>query len=204
MKKILVLLLGLLLGACVGGVGNAPTTVAYDFGLPAARLVADGTWSRLALEVKSPPWFDSLYIDYRLAYDDPLKQREYAGSRWAGSPGVLLTQRLAQQLGVPSASGNTAVDCLLRVELQTFSQVFDSPKTSRGVLQASVNVIDRKRQLIAERQVTIEKPAATPDAYGGVTALVAASDEFGRQLESWLAGQEKNGTLKSCRPEVRP
>ena len=203
MKRVLVLLSGLLLCACVGGVRNAPTTVAYDFGLPAARLVADGTWSRLALEVKSPPWFDSLYIDYRLAYDDPLKQREYSGSRWAGTPSVLLAQRLGQQLGVQGASANTAADCLLRVELQTFSQVFDSPRASRGVLQASVSVIDRKRQLVAERQVTIEKPAATADAHGGVSALVAASAEFGQQLESWLAAQDKSGALKSCRPTVR-
>lgn len=203
MKRVLVVLLGFLLSACVGGVRNAPTAVAYDFGLPAARLVADGTWSRLALEVKSPPWFDSLYIDYRLAYDDPLKQREYSGSRWAGTPSVLLAQRLGQQLGVPGANGSTAVDCLLRVELQIFSQVFDSPKASRGVLQASVSVIDRKRHLIAERQMTIEKPAATADAHGGVSALVAASDEFGHQLESWLAGQEKIGVLESCRPAVR-
>lgn len=204
MKRVLAPLLGLLLCACVGGVRNAPTAVAYDFGLPAARLVADGTWSRLALEVKSPPWFDSLYVDYRLAYEDPLKQHEYSGSRWAGAPGILLAQRLRQQLGVLSANANTAVDCVLRVELQAFSQVFDSPQHSKGVLQASVSVVDRKRQLVAEQQVAIEKPATTADAHGGVSALVAASDDFGQQMATWLAGLEKSGTLGSCRPAVRP
>ena len=204
MKGVFVALLGLFLCACVGSIRNAPTAVAYDFGLPAARLVSDGTWSRLALEVKSPPWFDSLYIDYRLAYEDPLKQREYAGSRWAGAPGILLAQRLRQQLGVLSANGNMAVDCLLRVELQAFSQVFNSPQHSNGVLQASVSVVDRKRQLVAERQVVIEKPAATADAHGGVSALVAASDDFGQQMATWLAGLEKSGTLGSCRATIRP
>jgi len=204
MKRVVIVLLAALLGACVGSVRNGPTAAVYDFGSPATRLVADGKWSRLALDVKSPPWFDSLYIDYRLAYDDPLKQREYSGSRWAGAPDALLAQRLLQQLGIVNASGNTAVDCLLRVELLAFSQIFDSPQQSRGVLQASVSLIDPKRQVIAERQMIIEKPAATPDAHGGVMALVSASGELSQQLASWLADLDKNDTLKSCRLASRP
>ena len=194
------LLSALLLSACIGGARNTPPIAIYDFGLPAARLVADETWSRLALEVRSPPWFDSLNVDYRLAYEAPLKHREYAGSRWAGAPGILLAQRLRQQLGTVSVSGNTLSVCLLRVELQEFSQVFDSPQRSRGVLQGSVSLIDVKRQLVAERQMVIEKPAATPDAQGGIDALVAASSELGQKIADWLAGLEKAGTLKSCRP----
>ena len=72
MKRVLIVLAACLLSACVGGTKNVPPAVVFDFGLPAARLVADGTWSRLALEVRSPSWFDSLNVDYRLAYDDPL------------------------------------------------------------------------------------------------------------------------------------
>ena len=203
MKKVLVILLGLLLSACVGGIRSGTQAIVYDFGLPATRLVTDGSWSRLALDVKSPPWFDSLYINYRLAYDDPLKQREYAGSRWAGVPDVLLAQRLRQQLGIVTAGGSMVVDCLLKVELQAFSQVFDSPQSSRGVLLASASLIDRKRQLVAERQVMIEKPAITADAHGGVVALVSASDELGQELAFWLAELEKNGNLNSCRPASR-
>ena len=199
MKRVLIVLAACLLSACVGGTKNVPPAVVFDFGLPAARLVADGTWSRLALEVRSPSWFDSLNVDYRLAYDDPLRQREYAGSRWAGSPGVLLAQRLRQQLGVVSAAGNAAADCLLRVELQEFSQVFDSPQQSRGVLQASVGLIDPGRRMLAERPVAIDTPSATADAHGGVNALVAASSELGQQLAGWLAGLEKSGALKACR-----
>ena len=200
MRNVFVLLSALLLSACVGGARNTPPTAVYDFGLPAARLVADGAWSRLALEVRSPPWFDSLSVDYRLAYEDPLKQREYASSRWAGAPGILLAQRLRQQLGTVSVTGSSVSNCLLRVELQEFSQVFDSPQRSRGVLQGSVSLSDVKRQLVAERQLTIEKPAATADAQGGIDALVAASSELGQKIADWLAGLEKAGTLKSCRP----
>lgn len=199
MKRICILLSASLLSACVGGARNVPPATIYDFGLPAARLVADGTWSRLALEVRSPPWFESLNVDYRLVYEEPLKLREYAGSRWAGAPDTLLAQRLRQQLGVVSATGNSAADCLLRIELQEFSQVFDSPQFSRGVLQGSVSLTDSRRQLVAERQVNLAKTAVTADAQGGVNALVATSDELGSLLADWLAGLEKAGTLKSCR-----
>jgi len=200
MNRILILLAVFFLNACVGGAKNVSPAVVYDFGLPATRLVTDGKWSRLALEVKSPPWFDSLNVDYRLAYDDPLKQREYAGSRWAGAPGVLLAQRLRQQLGTVSATGNLAADCLIRVELQEFSQVFDSPQQSRGVLQGSVSLIDAKRQLIAERQIAIHQPSLTADAQGGVNALVAASAELGQQLADWIASLDKAGAMKRCNP----
>jgi ABC-type uncharacterized transport system auxiliary subunit len=199
MNSVPILLTALLLGACVGGAKNVPPAAVYDFGLPAARLPAGGTWSALALEVRSPSWFDSLNVDYRLAYDDPLQQREYAGSRWAGAPGVLLAQRLRQQLGAVSATGSTAADCLLRVDVHEFSQVFDSPQQSRGVLQGSVGLTDSRRQLIAERQVDIDQPAATADANGGVNALVLASAELARQLADWLAGLERSGALKACR-----
>lgn len=199
MKRIALLMTACLLSACSGVIRNVPPVAVYDFGLPAARLVADGTWSKLALEVKSPTWFDSLNIDYRLTYDEPLKPREYVGSRWAGSPGVLLALRLRQQLGVANATGNTATDCTLRLELQEFSQVFDTPQQSRALLQAHVSLIDGKRQVLAERPVIIEKSAATADASGGVNALVAASTEFGQQLADWLGRIDKN-ELGRCRP----
>lgn len=199
MNRCFVLLAALLLSACVGGAGNSVPSVTYDFGLPVARLAVGGTWPGLSLEVRSPSWFDSTNVDYRLAYADPLTRRQYVGSRWAGAPAQLIAQRLRQQLGVVSATANSATDCLIRVELQEFSQVFDSPQSSRGVLTASVSLIDGKRRVVAERLAAIDKPALGADASGGVQALVAASTEFGRLLSDWLLELEKNGGLKSCR-----
>ena len=199
MNRCFVLLAALLLSACVGGAGNSVPSVTYDFGLPVARLAVGGTWPGLSLEVRSPPWFDSTNVDYRLAYADPLTRRQYVGSRWAGAPAQLIAQRLRQQLGVVSTTANSATDCLIRVELQEFSQVFDSPQSSRGVLTASVSLIDGKRRVVAERLAVIDKPALGADASGGVQALVAASTEFGRLLSDWLLELEKNGGLKSCR-----
>jgi cholesterol transport system auxiliary component len=187
MKIICILLAVSLLGGCAAGARNSPPAVIYDFGLPAQRLPAAGAWSGLALDVRSPPWSDSLKVDYRLSYEEPLKQREYSGSRWAGAPSALLAQRLAQQLGLASGGGSSAA-CQLRVELHEFSQIFDSPQQSRALLQGSVRLVDSKRHLLAERQLRIETPATTPDAQGGVNALVAASNELGGQLASWLDG----------------
>ena len=193
MKRILIVLL--LLGGCAVGARNSPPLAVYDFGLPAARLPAAENWPRVALDVRSPAWFDSLNIDYRLAYDNPLKRREYADSRWAGAPGVLLAQRLRQQLGTVNDSGSSA--CLLRVELQEFSQVFASPQQSQALIQANVQLFDARRQLLAARQLAVEAPAASADAPGGVKALVSASDDFGVQLASWLAGVDS--ARKTCR-----
>ena len=193
MNRILIVLL--LLGGCAVGARNSPPLTVYDFGLPAARLPAAENWPRLALDVRSPAWFDSLNIDYRLAYDNPLKQREYADSRWAGAPGVLLAQRLRQQLGTVNDNGSSA--CLLRVELQEFSQVFASPQQSQALIQANVQLFDARRQLLVARQLTVERPAASSDAAGGVAALVDASNDFGRQLAGWLASVD--GARQACR-----
>ena len=199
MKKLSILLAVLLLGACAGGAHNGAPLAIYDFGIPASRPAGDESWSKMALEIKAPSWFDSVNIQYRLAYEDPLKLRSYATSRWAGVPAQLLAQRLRQQLGAAGATSNAAVDCLLRLDLQEFSQVFDAPQQSRGILHGSVSVLDAKRRVVAARHVAVEQPAASGDARGGVVALVGAGDELGRQLADWLATLDKNGSLGSCR-----
>ncbi len=194
----LVCLSSIFLAACAGGqLRSAPTAAAYDFGLPSQQLVADGSWRGLALEVRSPPWFESLNIDYRLNYDDPLKQREYSGSRWVGPPATLLAQSLRQQLGILGMPVGGA-PCVLRVELQEFSQVFDTPQASHAQLSANVSLVDARRRVLAERRIAIDRPASSPDAHGGVLALVAAGGELGRMLADWLATLERSAAMKTC------
>ena len=192
------LLAALLLGGCAVSPDNGRSPAVYDFGLPAARNGGEGEWPRIALEVVAPPWFDALNVEYRLAYDDPLKQREYSGSRWAGAPGVLLAQRLRQRLGMATSSGNAAASCLLRFELQEFSQVFDAPTQSRGVLQGTASLIDARKQRIAGKDFLIEKPAASQDARGGVDALVAAGSTLSSQLADWLGALDKSKAMAPC------
>jgi ABC-type uncharacterized transport system auxiliary subunit len=187
------------LAGCAGSARNNTPAAVYDFGLPATSLAGDAAWPKLALEVKAPSWFDGHNIAYRLAYDDPLKMREYAQSQWLGSPASMLAQRLGQQLGVFSANSNTALPCLIRVDLHEFSQVFDTPQQSRGTLHATASLVDVRRRMIAERVFAIAQPARSVDARGGVMAMVAASEEFGRQLAAWLNGLEKAQVLGACR-----
>lgn len=192
-------LVALLLTACASGGRHVATNPVYDFGLPKQRAVESARWASIALEVKASPWIDSPAVEYRLLYDDPLRLRSYADSRWVGSPPLLLGQRLRQELGFAGASGQSAANCLLRLELQEFSQVFDTPRSSRGVLHGQLALLDARRRTIAERAVNEERPAASADARGGVGALLAASDELGRQLAGWLNDLQRQGAAGDCR-----
>ncbi|SDI58742.1 ABC-type transport auxiliary lipoprotein family protein [Propionivibrio dicarboxylicus] len=186
----------LLLSACAVGSRQLPPSAVYDFGLAGAAGADGGAWVGIALEVRTPPWFDALSIDYRLNYDDPLRPREYADSRWAANPGGLIAQRLRQSLGFPAA-GATSV-CLLRIDVQEFSHVFDAPTVSRGVLQGSMTLVDGKRRVVAERRLFVERAATRSDARGGVEALVRTVSGFQEELAAWSQALGSNPDARGC------
>jgi cholesterol transport system auxiliary component len=197
-------LLALALGGCAGTARDEASAAVYDFGQIAeaesAELRTDVLDGRLALEVGAAAWLDGQGIDYRLAYGDPLRRGQYADSRWAAPPALLLAQQLRRRIGF-AAAGSVAAACVLRIELQEFSHVFTLPSTSQGVMQGQISLIDGKRRLIAGRAFGIERPAREPDAAGGVRALVEASGELGRQIAGWLDRLDREGRLKNCAPE---
>jgi len=192
-------LLMVLAGCLTNGKRGGDAAVAiHDFGPAAARLVATRPVP-LAVEVRAPLWLDALGIDYRLAYVDASRLREYARSRWAGPPAQLLQQRLAGQLGLlPAGQGRAA--CVLRFDLGEFSQVFATPHSSRAVLQGRVQWLDRGRSVIAEREIDIAVPAVTADAAGGVAALAAAVGQLAANLLVWEDELTQAGRLKGCQP----
>jgi ABC-type uncharacterized transport system auxiliary subunit len=151
----------------------------------------------LALEVRAPMWFDSMGIDYRLAYVDAARLREYAKARWAGPPAQLLQQRLGQQLGL-SPSGQGQSRCLLRIEIAEFSQVFSSPERSLGIVQGRAILLDHSRRQVSELPISLEKPAASPDARGGVGALTAAVDQLVTDLASWEQQLSGSAAGRAC------
>jgi cholesterol transport system auxiliary component len=200
--RTLVLPFLLLLAGCAGSLNVATPADVYDFGQMAENDIetaAPEMSRRLSLDVRAAPWLDEPGIDYRLAYGDPLRRSQYTGSRWAAPPALLLTQQLRRQLGIAIVD-SVAADCVLRVELQEFSQVFAAPLASSGVLRGQVSLIDGKRRLIAARDAGIECPADTPNAAGGARALVEAGRQLGRQIADWLRQLEREGGLENCRP----
>ncbi|HZX32313.1 MAG TPA: ABC-type transport auxiliary lipoprotein family protein [Rhodocyclaceae bacterium] len=198
MKKLL-LLSCLALSACLttGKRGGDAGPAVYDLGPPAV-LQADATGlPPLAVEIRAPYWLDALGIQYRLAYAEPGRLRDYSQSRWAAPPATLMQQRLAQQLGlVPVGQGGAA--CLLRIDLDEFSQTFVSPQASQGILQARMAVLDRGRKVLAEQAVKIEKPAPSQDSRGGMAALSAAVGQLGGDIGRWRRELAASGALKSC------
>ena len=188
----------LVLNGCSGIRDKTPVAI-YDFGSPAQNIKGvsgDTPPLHLVLDVVAAPWLDGPWIDYRLAYADPLKRSQYTDSRWAAAPALLLAAQLRRKIGFVDV--NVAAECVLRVELQEFSQVFSTPQVSRGVSQGQVSLIDGKRRLIASRAFSIERPAHQSDAAGGVQALVETGDELSRQLDAWLIQLNQKGELKNC------
>ena len=169
----------------------------YDFGPPANSLLAEPRKQAMPIEVRAPLWFDSMGIDYRLAYADTTRLREYARARWAGPPAQLIQQRLMQQLAL-SMAGQGQARCLLRVEIAEFSQVFSTPDSSKGVLKGRAQLFDRSRRLLAELDLNLAQSASSQDAAGAVSALAVTVAQLAINLQAWESVLVKTGKAGSC------
>jgi cholesterol transport system auxiliary component len=144
--------------------------------------------------VTAPSWLDSPAILYRLAYHNAARLDSYADSRWAAPPAALITLRLRQALSTASDTpkGNPTPQNDppngLRVDLEEFSQIFDSPQSSRVLFRAHVSLTQKNEQPpLREYTFSLERQAQTPDAAGAVSALSLATDEFIDAVLTWLA-----------------
>jgi len=201
MRWLVLLLSCFLLGACftAGKRGGETAVAVYDLGPVASARPAFLRAQPMALEVRMPLWFDAPGINYRLAYAEPARLREYARARWAGPPAQLIQQNLVRDLGL-MLSGQGKALCLLRLDIDEFSQVFASPVSSHGVLQGRVQWLDRSRARLAEHPVNIEIAAASADSAGGVAALTEAVEELTQQIRMAESDLLASGRLKSCLP----
>jgi len=170
-----------LAAACVSRPDDPVRT--YDFGLAAAPEPA-----QLAIhvrEIESPDWLERPEMLYRLAYRDPRALEPYSLSRWAGTPASMLTLRLRQTLGHVEAR---SARCVLTLDLEEFSQVFDTERSSRAVLHARASLRQTAGPQTDSTLLRLEHPAPTPDAAGGAAAFSALADEMTSQLRNWIAG----------------
>jgi len=193
LRAALLLSLALLAG-CAVGPQSREGTASYDFGLPRTdkdinpRLHQD----LLVADASSPAWMDNSGIYYRLAYQDATRPQAYSLSHWVMPPAALFGQRMRASIARASSAGvfvpadAVRAGYTLRLELEEFSQVFDAADRSRAVLRMRASLI-RQRGIVAQQDFNIEHTAATPNAEGGVRALIAASDDAGEKLVDWLA-----------------
>jgi cholesterol transport system auxiliary component len=193
----------LALGLAGSGCSIAPSSPSaeatqYDFGPADTKGPSPGLKQALLVyDVNAPGWLDSPLIYYRLAYQDAARPQAYADSRWVGSPAELIAGRVRGRLaasgkgGVVHPADGTRASYALRVELDEFTQVFDAPGQSKAVVRLRATVLGRNA-LVAQKSFSAERRAATPDAEGGVRALVAAADEVVDQLVTWTVANVKD------------
>jgi cholesterol transport system auxiliary component len=169
--------------ACAGGT-PMPVTV-YDFGLAPASTPSGQ--SVFVVDVRGADWLDTTDMLYRLGYRDARSLARYASSRWAGTPGAMLTVRLRQSHGNGLTTKPRQVKCTLSLSLSEFSQVFDSETSSRAVLHLQATLADTLAAGRYDlREFRIEKPTRTADAAGGAAAFAQMADELTRQIGEWI------------------
>lgn len=172
----------------------------YDFG-PGALTAPPASQARLAplalAEIEASPALDSTAVLYRLAYADDQQLKAYAQARWSMPPAQLVRQRLRERLGQRRALLNPGEGGLsgarapltLRIELEEFSQLFAAPDKSVGLLRLRATVAQPGpggETLVAQRSITVQRPAPSADAPGGVRAMTAATDAAVGELDQWL------------------
>lgn len=200
MRHFLVLAIMVLAG-CAAPRAQRPVSI-YDFGLQWLATASEAgeassnkrlQASLLVADATAPVWLDTTTIHYRLAYHDPAQLHVYGSNRWAATPAVLLSQRIRSRIarindeGVMSAVDGARTDYTLRLELEEFTQVFETTDQSRAIVKLRASLIERgTRLLMAQRSFHIEQPAVEPNAAGGVRALTEASDKLIGNLIDWL------------------
>lgn len=192
----------LLLAACSVLPDPPARAVVYDFGpgtrvAPAATSAAAGQPAIELGEVDAVSALDSTALLYRLAYADAQLLQPYAQARWSMPPALLLRQRLREAISLQQPvlrQGNglgpgPGAARLLQLELDEFSQVFDAPDASVGLVRIHATVVAPSAsggRLLAQRSFVAQQPAPSADAAGGVHALTVASDRVLSDIAQWL------------------
>ena len=200
-------LVTLLLGACSALPDKPVRASMYDFGpgpfgvQPATR---PSPLPPLALAEISTPGgvLDNQAVVYRLAYDNVQQLRPYSLARWSMPPALLVRQRLRDTLSIRRAVLNAGegpalnrganfgvLPRVLQLELEEFSHLFESPGSSVGLLRMRATLVETTptgEKLLAQRNFTVQRPATSADAVGGVRALTAATDAAIEEISSWL------------------
>lgn len=192
------------LAGCAGLIDKPQRPALFDMGpLPplTARVERPAPYFALVMpEIEASGALEGSAVLYRLAYTDDFQLRAYSQSRWSAPPPQLVRQRLRQQLGRERPVLNLDESAtlirddrrplyILRMELEEFAHVFDSPDRSRGVIRLRATLLRSTasgEQLMDQRSIAVQGNAPTPDASGGVRALTEATDAAAADIAQWL------------------
>lgn len=204
---VLGVLAAVLLAAGCGALPDKPARATlYDFGpgidasAPARAANAPALPALALAEIDAGSRLDGTQLLYRLGYADANELRPYGQSRWSVAPAQLLRQRLRDGLAArrtvlgPEESATIArsegrVPDTLRVSLDEFSHYFESPTTSVGLIRLRATLIRNSAggdRVLAQQSFTVQRPAPSADAPGGVKGLAAASDAAVAELVAWV------------------
>ena len=202
--RVLALALAAFLAACSSIAPDKPLrATSYDFGVaPVAPSAAGPRQPAIVLaDLEAAGSLETSALLYRLGYADGHQLLPYAQARWAAPPTRLVRQRLRELLGrdravldssesAALARQGGAMPPMLRVDLEEFSHVFDSPTQSWGVVRMRVTLMENTpagERLVGQRMFVQRQPAPSADAAGGVRALTAATDAAAQEIAGWLA-----------------
>lgn len=185
-----------MLSAC-GSLANlgerGPEPIFYDLGDPrplpgeGGAVPAAGAVPVALADVAATGASTGNDVIYRFDGADAWQPRAYARARWSQPPGDLLRlraqQRLAATRPVILASEVTG-GATLQLSLEDFSQHFQTPTASRGVVRVRATLM-RNGAVLAQRAFQASEEASSADANGGVQALVRASDLVLDELAAW-------------------
>ena len=151
-------------------------------------------------EIDANTRLDGTQLSYRLGYADANELKPFGQSRWSMAPAQLLRQRLREALSARRtvlgaeesatiARRDGKVPDTLRISLDEFSQYFESPASSVGLVRLRATLVQSTAggdRVLGQRSFTAQRPAPTNDAAGGVKALAAASDVAIAEMVAWV------------------
>ncbi len=205
-----VLLACVVSSACSLPISRRAAVARYDLGAePSSLPNAPGLACVIVVhEPTAPAWLDNRSIAYRLGYEEPARIRQYASNQWALSPVQLFGDRLRHRMASITKGGaipdyGIEADYWLRVQLDDFSQLFETPHASRGLVRVSAVLLKgRRRAFLAQASFERAAVAPTADARGGVVALAAASDQLVEDVIAWVTGQVAAGGKPTDQPST--
>lgn len=148
-------------------------------------------------EVTSPSWLDGNGIQYRLLYADPTRRLNYADNRWIAAPAEMLEVAIKRAVAAADIAP-TSGGCKLRIELDDFVHNFDSPTASHARIEVRALLLAPRDTLVARQAIKIAKLSPSPDARGGVVALVSASAELVTAVRDWLDGLARDAGVRAA------